>query len=128
VTNKRKGGRLDEDALRHRLTNLKMKTGSATKLDPAGFWVGDQAGERKVLDDWAAGRLEWRSAYTNAVLGLQTLDNGDAVGALEIAWIATDYYISAIERRIRPSEFAELSRSSQRRGRPKAKSGDLTKK
>jgi hypothetical protein len=109
---------IDKEAIRHRLTMLKIKMESAKKLGPAGFWVGDKAGERKVLDDCAAGRFQWRSGYKSAVLGLETLDNGDAEGALEFAWIATDYYVSAIERRLRPSELAELSRSSQRRGRP----------
>jgi hypothetical protein len=113
---------IGEDAVRYRLTSLKMKMEGAKKLGYAGFWVGDRAGERKVLDDLATGRLEWRSGYNAAVRGLESLDNGDAVGALAFAWIATGYYISAIERRIRPEELAELSRTSQRRGRRKGKS------
>jgi hypothetical protein len=112
----------DDDPLRDQLTRLVEKTKGAESLDPPAYWIGDVAGERRVLDDHAAGRLDWREAHRAARLGLEELDAGNPDGALEFAWIATDYYVASLEsqlRRLRPSERGLLTRSARRRGRPK---------
>jgi hypothetical protein len=107
------------DRLHRRLTRLADATASAAKLRPASWWVGDVAGQRRVLDDMAAGRLNWSSANKMARLGLKALAEGDLEMAEICAWSATDHYIAALEARIRPDDMNELGRINKRRGRPK---------
>jgi hypothetical protein len=109
----------EPDLLRRRFANLIKKTESGAKLPPASWWVGDKAGERRVHDDIAAGRVFWKSAYDTAVQGIKVLDKGLLEEAGVLAWMATDFYISALENRVRPEELNMLSRPSQRRGRRK---------
>ncbi|PBB80908.1 hypothetical protein CK218_10895 [Mesorhizobium sp. WSM3879] len=109
----------DRDPLFDRLTMMVEKTRSAENLEYGGWWVGDVAGERRALDDLAAGRLSWRSSHDFAEQGLEALANGDREGALLCAWASTDLYIAALEARIRPEDKRALGQSSKKRGRPK---------
>ena len=91
--------------LQRRLTVLLKKTANATGLRPPGWWVGNKAGERRARDDMEAGRLAWRAAHGQARSGLEALSAGDLETAQLRAWAATDLYIEALEKRLRPSEF-----------------------
>lgn len=113
---------MDADALRRRLSGLARKTATATALGPFAYWDGDKAAERQVRDDFAAGRAHWRSAHSAAKLGLDALDKDDRQGASEFLWIATDFYISALERRIRQEDLQVLGKPAAKRGRPQKKS------
>ncbi|WP_442753859.1 hypothetical protein ACNHKD_12745 [Methylocystis sp. JAN1] len=113
---------MNDDLIRSRLTNLLEKTASAENLSGGGYWVGDKAEERRVLDDWKTGRLSWKMVRRAAKLGLEALDNGDHEAALEFAWMSTSYYIEVLENRVRPSDLAELGRPAKKRGlKPKNK-------
>ena len=100
---------------------LLNKTASATGLRAPGWWVGNKADERRTRDDMAAGRLVWHAAHGKARQGLDALSQGDVEVAQLCAWAATDFYIEALEARLRPSELRELGRGSQLRGRPRKK-------
>lgn len=107
------------DYLRVRLEIMRDKTASAAPLTGGGYWVGDTAGERRVLDDLQGGRLYWLQARRMALEGIEALDAGDREAAEVCAWAATDYYVAALEGLVRPSDLAKLGRQSQRRGRPR---------
>jgi hypothetical protein len=110
------------ELLKERLMLLLQKTTGAERLRwRSGYWVGDKAGERRVLDDMAAGRLHWSSANNMARRGLEALGDGDIEMAELCAWTATDHYLAALEVRVRPSDMKVLNRPSQLRGRPRKK-------
>ena len=49
---------MDEASLRRQLTAIRDRTDSARGLATVGsWWVGDTAGERRMLDDLDAGRF-----------------------------------------------------------------------
>jgi hypothetical protein len=109
----------DEASLRRQLTTIKNKTANSITMDPGGWWVGDVAGERRVLDDLGAGRLAWWQAHNSAESGLAALEQGD----LELAEVcltnALWLYIDVLEGRVRPADMKILGKPSKRRGRPK---------
>ncbi|TIL80626.1 MAG: hypothetical protein E5Y89_09030 [Mesorhizobium sp.] len=109
----------NRDPLFDRLTILVEKTSSAEAIGPGGWWVGDVAGKRRVLDDLAAGRLNWQSAHDFAEQGLKALEAGNREMAETCAWAAMDMYIAAIEKRIRPEDRRALGQASKKRGRPR---------
>lgn len=111
----------DDDLLRDRLLTLIEKTKSAERLKAGGWWVGDVAGERRMRDDLVSGRVYWTNAHDHSRRGLESLDAGNRELALTYAWSATDFYVAALESRVRPADFAALGRSSERRGRPPKK-------
>ena len=108
---------MGEDELRRRLTRMLEITAGATNVVPATYWVGDKAGERRVMDDLKFGRLNWRSANRTAAYALNMLNAGDLDEAQEIWVIANDYYVSALESRITPDDLEDLSTSAKNRGR-----------
>jgi hypothetical protein len=112
---------MEEDEIRRRIERLLHNTANAEGLPPGmnGFWVGDVADERRVMDNFAAGRSSWDAARSTAKLGLEAIDRGEVNLAEEFVLMATDFYIAALETRIRPSDLAVLGRSSQKRGRPR---------
>ena len=109
---------VDPTLLRERLAKILAKTRSGDQLNPLGWWVGDTAGERQVMDDVSSGRAFWSSAFHNAEYGLQALDAGDIDAAYLRAWAATDFYVAALEKRVRRSDMSVLDKSARRRGRP----------
>jgi hypothetical protein len=107
--------------LRRRLTRLRDSTASAEELPAPGWWVGDKAGERRVLDDLMAGRVSWQAANENAREGLVALKKGNREIAELCLWAATDHYVAALElrlKKIRPSDMPKLTAPAKRRGRP----------
>ncbi|SJM33008.1 hypothetical protein [Mesorhizobium delmotii] len=118
---------MSADPLHDRLSRLVTKTAGAEAIGPGGWWVGDVAGERQVLDDLAGGRLHWRQAHSAALSGLDALKSGDHDLADAWAWTATDLYVAALEaflHRVRPKEKPLLTRPAGRRGRPRKKIKD----
>lgn len=109
---------MDADAMRRRLENISRATASSTRLEPAGFWVGDKAGERRTWDDFGAGRLAWRGAHRATQAGLKALDDGDLEMAEICVWQATDLFVDALWSRMEPADIEFLSNSAGRRGRP----------
>jgi hypothetical protein len=73
---------MDEESLRREIAVILAKTSAAKTLPVGGFWVGDKAGERRVFDDLASGRLTFRSARDLAEDALRSLDGGDADRAM----------------------------------------------
>lgn len=110
---------MDSEMMRRRLEGMKAKTQGAADQPAGGWWVGDISGERRVKDDWAAGRLVWRSAHQNACWGLEYLDKNDMEMAEICMFQAIDFYIEALEIRVRPSDLEVLDKPAKRRGRPK---------
>jgi hypothetical protein len=110
---------MDSDMIRRRLEGMKAKTQSASNQPPAGWWGSNNSDERRVKDDWDAGRVHWREAYENACSGLRYLDEG-AIEMAEICMFqAIDFYIVALEIRVRPSDMDVLKKPAKMRGRPK---------
>jgi hypothetical protein len=108
---------MDAEAMRRRLEKIAVATASAKSVDALGFWVGDQAGERRVLDDFHTGRRDWLGAYRSARAGIKALDAGDLEMAEIYVWQATDFFVGALWSRMEPSDVKFLSQSAQRRGR-----------
>jgi hypothetical protein len=106
------------DVLRRRLEVLVAKTAAAERFEPAAWYGRDRAGERRASDDLRAGRLAWQSAWRHARSAIEALDAGDLSYAQQLAWSATDFYVSALEGRVRPADMETLVRgSARRRGR-----------
>jgi hypothetical protein len=115
---------MNRDALQRRLTRLLEATVSAKGFQHSSWWVGDKAGERRVFDDYAAGREHWRSAHNLAQQGLKALEKDDLEMAELCAWTATDLYVATLEiwvKRVRPPDRPKLTRSAEKRGRPRKK-------
>lgn len=110
----------DEAELRRRLTKLLSKTADAGAILPPVHWVGDAAEERRIRDDSKFGRLNWRSAYNAAKLGINALEHGDINLATEFWEISQDFYVAALEARISETDKKRLSKSAEKRGRPPA--------
>ncbi|MDT7536179.1 hypothetical protein OVY48_22545 [Sphingobium sp. SA2] len=110
---------MDKDAMERRLTAILKKTESGKNLPSPGWWVGDVAAERRTRDDMAAGRVSWREAYRNAKNGLEALGADNLALAELYTLSANDFYIMALESRIRPSDWQYLTKSANARGRPK---------
>jgi len=68
---------MDPEAMRRRLERIAQATAPAQAVDAVGFWVGDQAGERRALDDFQTGRRAWLGAYRSSHAGLQALEAND---------------------------------------------------
>lgn len=130
------GHREEDRALFRRLKQLAEKTSmpvvQAGSMDerleiallaascPVGYpggRAGNVADYRRAHDDIAAGRLHWRQAHDEAIDGLYALQNGDLEMARFCAWQATDFYIAALEGRIRPQDLRELRQPAKPRGR-----------
>jgi hypothetical protein len=111
-----------EAALRAQLTKLLHVTAGAAGLMPAAAWRGDKAGERRVRDDLASGRVSFRNAHQSAQRGLAALDRDE----LDLARAALDnglwLLIDALMTRVRPEDRKTLGRPAKRRGRPQKKS------
>lgn len=107
------------DPLLARLMTLREKTDGGAQQRGGGYWVGDAAGERVVLDDLQAGRLHWWSAHDLATAGIEALEAGNRSEAETYAWAATDQYVAALEARLRPSDMGVLYRPAKKRGRPR---------
>jgi len=114
---------MNEDYLLAKLVRLVTKSKGAEK-STGGFWVGDKAGERQVLDDLRAGRLWLHSTYLHAQAGIEAIGEGDRETAELEAEVATDCYIEALEtflQKVRPSDRPLLTKPAKRRGRPPKK-------
>lgn len=111
---------MDEEAsVRRQLTAILRKTASAADLPGGSFWVGEVAGERRVLDDLRAGRLAWRSAHQSAQDGLDALDGGDLEMASAHLTSALWLYIDVLEKRVRKQDMQLVHRPAGNRGRPR---------
>ena len=115
---------MSEDPLLIKLQRLLEKSQSAAHTS-GGFWVGDKAGERQVLDDLRAGRLWLHSVHLHAKAGIEAIRAEDRETAELEASVATDCYIEALEAflsKVRPSDRQSLTKPAKRRGRPSKKS------
>jgi len=110
---------MNRDSMRRRLEEIAAATVSAQNVKPAGWWIGDNAGERRVKDDMKAGRLAWNTAHRDAKSGLLALDANDLEMAEVYLWSATDFLLSALWSRIEPADIEFLSNSAKPRGRRK---------
>jgi len=108
---------MDENSLRSQLTLILKKTADGGKLSGGGFWVGDTAGERRVLDDLQSGRLQLHHANSSASGGLRALEQGDVEIAEAFLTNAIWLYIEALEKSVRPSDRLDLGKQTKRRGR-----------
>src|SRR4051812_26652997 len=106
------------DYIRERLVTIKAATQGADAIEAPGYWVGDKAGERRVLDDLKSGRLAWRKAHHLAQLGLEALDRGDRELAELARRQAESLAAGAEEARPKKKNRAALTTSAKRRGRP----------
>lgn len=114
---------MNEDVARIRLKHIADRTANADGFEPAAWWDGDRAGERRAIDDLKAGKLHWQSARCIALLGLEKLEEGDIESATEFACIASGFYIEALEAwlaRVKPSDLPSMA-PAKRRGRPPRK-------
>lgn len=89
-----------------------------------GFWVGDKAEERRVADNLRSGALEWQAAREGAMHALDALQAGE----VEIAELglrnAEGLRAAAMEKRLKPSQYAPLQRNAELRGRTTEASRD----
>ncbi len=108
---------MNADSIRRRLEKIARATAPAQSVDATGFWVGDQAGERRALDDLRTGRRDWLGACRSSQQGLKALDEGELEMAEIYVWQATDFLLGALWSRMEPSDIEFLSKSAQRRGR-----------
>jgi hypothetical protein len=112
---------MDKMALTRRLETLLIKTDAVAPLIETGWWEGDAAGKRKVMDDLKAGRLFLKAANRCAEGGLRALAEGQLDLAETYAWEAYDQYIGALEaqvRRMKAGDGRSLHKPAKRRGRP----------
>lgn len=106
---------MDADYLRDRLERLIAAT---PEIDvTVGAWVGDKAGERRVADNLAAGRIHFRSARRRAILGLEALANGDAEFAELLLRDAEGLRAAAIEAQLNTAQFESLLQDAKPRGK-----------
>lgn len=110
---------MDATVIRSRFDEIIAKTKGADRVAPAGWWGRAYADERRVIDDGRAGRHSWRGAHEHAKYGIAELEAGNLQAAEAFLWAATDLYIDALESRIEPKDRDRLSKSAQRRGRPR---------
>ena len=125
---------MDPDSIRRRLQAVRDRTNSAQHLKPAAWWDGDKAGKQAVFADLKSGRTSWKQAFEHSQRGLQALDEGDTSLA-ETCLLESLYdLIASLEiqaARVRPSDRVNLSRSSNKRGRPrgaKSKKGQTVRR
>lgn len=111
---------MDKDSLRRQLTAILEKTAYTRDFPGGGFWVGDIAAERQVLDDLRSGRLELRAARDHAEAGLSALDGGDLEMASVCLTSALWLYIDALEKRVPPEGKRLLRKPAGKRGRPRS--------
>ena len=111
------GAVLGSEFLRERLAQVRAKTEGAAGIEPPGYWEGDRAGERRVLDDGRAGRLEFLAARANAEHGLEALEQGDLELATACWRQAETLYTAALEAAIPPKNRAALAKGAGQRGR-----------
>src|SRR3954468_20250855 len=110
---------MDPDELRRRLHRILENTKTSRISSVGALRPGDAAGQRETYDNLHSGRLYWAGAKENAEDGIQALDEADMEKADLHLWVATDFYIAALESCIRPSDVAELGRKIKKRGRPR---------
>jgi hypothetical protein len=95
---------------------LRATAGAQPPTD--GYWVGDTAEERRAMDDFAAGRIEWHQAKKNAQRGLQLLDtDGDQEMIAIYLEQAEGLARQALMRHIPANAIATLATPAQPRGR-----------
>jgi hypothetical protein len=110
---------MNSDQLRRRLQRIIDQTDGAQNVLVAAYYQDDKPDARRVRDDIRSGRIAWQDAREEAVIGLQHLDAGDDAQALTFLWVATDWYIAALESRFEPGDRIALSTSAKKRsGRP----------
>lgn len=106
---------MDAEYLRDRLERLIEAT---PEIDiTVGAWVGDKAGERRVADNLAAGRIHFRSARRRAKLGLEVLTAGDLKFAELLLRDAEGLRAAAIEAQLNTAQFAALLQDAKPRGK-----------
>lgn len=105
------------DEMRRRLENIMRATASANDAVAVGWWVGDDAGERRAMDNFQSGRRAWLGAFRAAKRGLSALDDGDTELAGLSVWQATDFLLDALWSRMEPNDIEFLSNSAETRGR-----------
>jgi len=105
----------NEGCLRRKLQQI-IEATPAAGVKGGGFWVGDKAEERRVLDDVRAGRLSWWSALQHARRGLDALDLGNEELASAFLEEAQRLRAAAIEARMKPADYADLGSSARPRG------------
>ena len=107
------------DVIRARLEAIAASTEGYKAVEPPGYFDGDRAGKRRVLDDLRAGRLAGRAAHRTAQLGLESLDGGDTGFALTCLREAQG--LAAEAERLRPIKKRRSTpiASAKRRGRKK---------
>ena len=106
---------MDADYLRERLNRLIAATPEVDVT--VGAFVGDKAGERRVADNLAAGRIHFRTARRRALFGLETLEKGDIEFAELLLRDAEGLRAAAIEAQLSHSQFAALMQDAKPRGK-----------
>lgn len=86
-----------------------------------GWWIGDQAAERRTYDNLGSGAVYARSAHQFARDALEAFDKGEFEKAEADYEMAKDYWIAALEQQVTPSGLDKLSTGRGLRGRPATK-------
>lgn len=81
-----------------------------------GFWVGDKAAERAVMDNLQVRRIHFQTAREGARRGLEALENGDIEYAKKALRECQLLGAAAIEAQLKPSQRKALSKDAALRG------------
>jgi hypothetical protein len=106
------------ELIRSRLDAVMAATVGADRLPPPGGFSPSPADERRIKDDYRAGRHALRKARIRAREGLWALDWGDPETAQDCLCDAMQHMMTALASVVTPSQSSQLLEPAGARGAP----------